>query len=175
MPGFFAAGMGTLGGMNLHPLISEFEFLIGTWKGPGKGHYPAIDSFRYNETLTFMAIPGKPFLRYEQKTAGAENQPMHTEAGFFRPIGDGRVEFTLAQPTGQTEVLAGRVESGEDGELAIVMDESTVVNSGTAKQVDATSRTWVLNADRTELITEFGMAAVGQPMQQHLVSELAKQ
>lgn len=72
-------------------------------------------------------------------------------------------------------MLAGRVESGEDGELAIVMDESTVVNSGTAKQVDATSRTWVLNADRTELITEFGMAAVGQPMQQHLVSELAKQ
>ena len=167
--------MGTLGGMNLHPLISEFEFLIGTWKGPGKGHYPTIDSFRYNETLTFMAIPGKPFLRYEQKTAGAENQPMHTEAGFFRPIGDGRVEFTLAQPTGQTEVLAGRVESGEDGELAIVMDESTVVNSGTAKQVDATSRTWVLDAGRTELVTEFGMAAVGQPMQQHLVSELLKQ
>lgn len=161
--------------MNLHPLIAEFEFLIGTWKGPGKGHYPTIDSFRYNETLTFGAVPGKPFLRYEQKTAGAENQPMHTEAGFFRPVGDGRVEFTLAQPTGQTEVLEGTVGTGDDGELSIVMDHSTVVNSGTAKQVDVTSRTWVLNADRTELVTEFGMAAVGQPMQQHLVSELKKQ
>lgn len=161
--------------MNLHPLIAEYEFLIGTWQGPGQGHYPTIDSFRYNEAVTFTAIPGKPFLRYEQKTAGAENTPMHTEAGFFRPIGDGRVEFILAQPTGHTEVLEGNAEVGEDGTLAVTMAHSTVVNSGTAKQVDATARTWVFDADRTGLVTEFGMAAVGQPMQQHLVSELRKQ
>ena len=72
-------------------------------------------------------------------------------------------------------MLEGRVEAGADGELSIVMDQSTVVNSGTAKQVDATARTWVLDVGRTELVTEFGMAAVGQPMQQHLVSELLKQ
>lgn len=50
-----------------------------------------------------------------------------------------------------------------------------MVNSTSAKQVDATSRTYVVDADRTALVTEFGMAAVGQPMQRHLVSELTKQ
>ena len=33
----------------------------------------------------------------------------------------------------------------------------------------------MLDVGRTELVTEFGMAAVGRPMQQHLVSELIKQ
>lgn len=161
--------------MNLHPLVTEFSFLIGTWQGAGRGDYPTIDAFRYRETLTFAFIPGKPFLRYEQKTMGAEDTPMHTECGFLRPIGDGRVEFTLAQPTGQTELLEGAVTDGDDGELVIELGTSTVVNSTSAKQVDATSRTYVVDADRTALVTEFGMAAVGQPMQRHLVSELTKQ
>ncbi|MFD5867565.1 FABP family protein [Corynebacterium sp. NPDC060344] len=164
--------------MNLHPLVAEFEFLIGTWKGPGRGHYPTIDSFRYTETLTFGAVPGKPFLRYEQKTAGAEGQPMHTECGFLRPLGDGRVELVLAQPTGQTELLEGMATPGHEGDpeaLTMTFDRSVVANSASAKQVDATARRWVLNAGRTEMATEFGMAAVGEPMQQHLVSELAKQ
>lgn len=161
--------------MSLHPLVTQYEFLIGTWKGAGKGRYPTIDSFRYNETLTFSAVPGKPFLRYEQKTAGAEGQPMHTECGFFRPVGDGAVELTMAQPTGQTELLHGTAAAGDDGELVITFDRGTVVNSDTAKQVDETARTWVVDASRTHLIVEFGMAAVGEPMQQHLASELAKQ
>ncbi|WIM72512.1 heme-binding beta-barrel domain-containing protein [Corynebacterium suedekumii] len=42
-----------------------------------RGDYPTIDAFTYTETITFTAIPGKPFFRYEQKTVSPE---AHTDA-----------------------------------------------------------------------------------------------
>ena len=160
--------------MNLHPAIADFEFLIGSWEGHGEGHYPTIRSFKYREVLVFTATPGKPFLHYIQKTFGLEDQPMHTECGYLRPQNGGRVEFTLAQPTGQTELLEGDVSEDADGTLIIDFDSSRVVNSSSAKQVDSTSRSYAFNADRTEMISEFNMSAVGQPLQQHLLSNLTK-
>ncbi|QGU04481.1 FABP family protein [Corynebacterium comes] len=158
--------------MELHPNLQPYAFLLGTWKGEGRGYYPTIDDFSYSETLTFAATPGKPFFRYEQKTMGAGG-PMHTEAGFFRPVGEGRLEFVIAQPMGQTELLAGQAR--EEGDTLIFeFDPSTVANSPTAKQVDATSRSYTFNADRTSVKHRFHMGAVGQPMQQHLESELVK-
>lgn len=160
--------------MNLHPLVQPLESLIGSWNGIGRGHFPTIDDFDYTETITFEAIPGKPFLRYEQKTASPSGSPMHTEVGFLRPVGEDRIEFVIAQPTGQTELLEGTAQEQEDGTLRLHFDKSQVVNSATAKTVDATTRTYVFNALRSSVTTEFGMAAVGQEMQSHLVSDLSR-
>lgn len=160
--------------MNLNPLVQPLETIIGEWNGLGRGHFPTISDFDYTETISFTAIPGKPFLRYEQKTASPGGAPMHTELGFLRPVGEGRVEFVLAQPTGQNELLEGTFEEKEDGTLQLTFDSSQVQNSATAKNVAATTRTYVFNALRTSVHTEFNMAAVGQPMQQHLVSDLSK-
>ena len=159
--------------MDLHPNLAPYEFLIGTWTGTGRGHYPTINSFAFHETLIFSTIPGKPFLRYEQKTMG-EKGPMHTELGFLRPVGFGKLEFILAQPTGQTELLEGTARD-EDYLLHFEFTTSTVVNSGSAKAVEQTARTYTFTADRAGLRTRFDMAAVGEPMQQHLESELTKQ
>lgn len=159
--------------MDLHPNLAPFSFLIGTWSGAGRGYYPTIAGFEYRETVAFSAIPGKPFLRYEQKTQGAHG-PMHTELGFFRPVGEGKLEFTLAQPTGQTELLEGAVTEF-DGELRFGFEQSTVVNSRTAKEVKCTARFYVLNKERTVLKTRFDMAAASQELQQHLESHLEKQ
>lgn len=158
----------------LHPAVAPWAFLIGTWKGSGRGHYPTIDAFEYRETLSFAATPGKPFLRYEQRTQSPAGVPMHTECGFFRPVAGGRVELVLAQPTGQTELLEGEAREGADGTLVVELGESQVANSGTAKQVDATQRRYVFDAARGRLDAWFGMAAVGQEMQEHLVSALEK-
>lgn len=158
----------------LHPAVAPWAFLIGTWQGSGRGHYPTIDAFEYREALTFAAIPGKPFLRYEQMTQSPVGAPMHTECGFFRPVDGGRVEFVVAQPTGQTELLEGVARESSDGELVVELTESQVANSGTAKQVDATQRRYAFDAARGRVEVEFGMAAVGQAMQQHLVSALEK-
>ncbi|GAB3690681.1 FABP family protein [Corynebacterium nasicanis] len=160
--------------MNLHPLVQPLESILGSWNGIGRGHYPTITDFDYTETITFDAIPGKPVLRYEQKTASPSGSPMHTELGFLRPVGEGRVEFIIAQPTGQTELLEGTVEEREDGTLHLRFAESRVLNSSTAKTVDSTTRTYVFNALRSSVHTEFHMSAVEQSMQEHLVSDLSK-
>ncbi len=159
--------------MEPHPNLQPYEFLIGTWTGSGRGYYPTIKDFAYQETLTFTTIPGKPFFRYEQKTMGP-NGPMHTELGFLRPLDDGKLEFILAQPTGQTELLKGSVREDEYF-LHFEFTSSTVVNSASAKLVDTTARTYTFSGDRAGLTTRFDMGAVGQPLQQHLESVLAKQ
>lgn len=156
--------------MDLHPNVQPYEFLLGTWAGEGTGNYPTINDFSYRETLSFTATPGKPFLRYEQTTQGRHG-PMHTEVGYLRPVGDNRLELVISQPTGQTELLEGK--SQQDG-LLFRFGTSVVVNSTTAKQVDATRRTYTFNAQRTEMTTTFDMAAVGQPMRPHLESRLGK-
>ena len=153
--------------MDVHPAIEPIAFLLGRWSGPGRGFYPTIKDFTYTETLTFATIPGKPFLTYHQATTSPEGRPMHTEVGFFRPVGDGAIEVVLALPTGQTELLEGTVSPGE-----ITLENSRVVNTSSAKHVDATRRSYRLAG--TTLHTEFGMAAVGQPMTGHLVSDLTR-
>ena len=157
--------------MELLDVAAPFEFLLGTWKGAGKGRYPTIKDFTFEETLTFEAQPGKPFFVYQQRTFNAQGAPMHTEVGFLRFIGGDKVEFTLAQQTGQTELLEGTANP-EHTEIAV---QSTLVgNTSTAKTVSRTARTYRFNAARNTMHTEFDMEAVGQAMANHLVSDLQK-
>ncbi len=160
----------------LHPHIAPVAFLIGSWTGEGRGFYPTISDFTYTETITFSATPGKPFLRYLQTTRGPDGAPMHQEAGYLRPDpAGGSAEFTIAQPTGQTELLEGALVLADDGTLILDLGPSSVRNASSAKQVDSTRRTYSVNADQDVVETRFDMAAVGQPMQQHLASTLRKQ
>ena len=160
--------------MSLHELVEPYEFLIGTWQGQGRGHYPTIEDFEYTETITFAAVPGKPFLRYEQKTANPDGSPMHTEVGYFRPRESGHIEFVLAQPMGQSELLEGTATANDDGSLTIVLGYSEIQNTTTAKLVEQTARHYVFNPERTEVHFEFDLAAVGEQLQNHLVADLRK-
>ena len=155
--------------MTLAPNLQPVVPLLGTWRGEGHGHYPTIRDFDYTEELSFTDI-GKPFLVYLQRTWATDGRPMHTETGYLRLPGEGRAELVLAQPTGQTELCQGTITSTADG---IVLElSSTVVNSASAKQVDATERRYEVAGDR--LSTRFAMAAVGQSMGNHLSSKLMK-
>lgn len=158
----------------MHELVAPYEFLIGTWEGHGSGHYPTIEGFNYSETLTFIVTPGKPFIRYEQKTASPAGDPMHTEVGYFRPREGGHVEFVIAQPTGQTELLEGTATVNDDDSLTLVLGYSEVRNTTSAKWVENTMRHYIFTPDRTAVHHEFHMAAVGLEMQEHLVSDLKK-
>lgn len=158
----------------MHELVAPYEFLIGTWQGKGRGHYPTMDDFQYTETVTFTAAPGKPFLRYEQQTTSSDGEPRHTEVGFFRPRDGGHIEFVLAHPMGQTELVEGTATPNDDGSLTLVLGYSEIRNTTTAKFVEHTMRHYVFNADRTAVHHELDMAAVGQQMQQHLISDLKK-
>ncbi|MDH3193147.1 MAG: FABP family protein [Acidimicrobiia bacterium] len=142
--------------------------LIGTWRGQGHGDYPTIEAFDYFEEVTFSTIPGKPFLVYIQKTKHAETgAPLHAEAGYVRSAGPGRIEMTIAQPTGIVEIHTGTVADG-----VYSFASETVATTPTAVDVTACIRT--LTVAGNELSYVFSMEAVGEPMTKHLVATLTR-
>lgn len=160
----------------LHPEVAHLSFLLGTWTGTGAGEYPTIESFTFTEETVFGHV-GKPFLTFVQRTRDADGAPLHTEAGYLRPVGtpdaDGaaRLEFVITMPSGIVESLEGTVNPtavGGDVELA----SATVLCTATAKQVDATRRHYEIDGDT--LRWRFAMAAMGQPMTHHLSGELTR-
>ncbi|GAA4904278.1 FABP family protein [Tessaracoccus lubricantis] len=155
--------------MDLHPALQPLATLVGTWEGAGHGEYPNIRPYGYIEELTFTNI-GKPFLVYRQRTWNSDNQLMHVETGYLRLPSPERVEFVLAQPTGQVELAEGHLEA-VDRAVRIYL-EGKILNTSTAKQVDATARRYTLIGD--ELATSFDMATGQYPIQRHLTSELTR-
>ena len=153
---------------SLHPALAPLEFLIGVWRGSGRGYYPTIEPFEYVEEATYTPGPGKPFIAYSQRTrrAGGEGEPLHSETGYIRPSGDGKAELVIAQPTGIVEVHTGVVRGSR------LEFRTTVVGlSGTAVEVSQARRE--LEVDRDTMRYRLQMAAVGQPLQVHLEAELA--
>ncbi|GAA4835451.1 FABP family protein [Garicola koreensis] len=155
--------------MSLHPSLQPAAQLLGTWRGAGRGEYPTIEDFEYVEELTFTDV-GKPFLGYSQRTWSPDGMPMHVETGYLRIPSESRMELILAQPTGQTELAEGELRVSSEGCSAEL--HSQVVNSASAKQVEATIRWLELTGDT--LTTRFSMAAVGISMAHHLESVLSR-
>ncbi|HSF85942.1 MAG TPA: FABP family protein [Acidimicrobiia bacterium] len=149
----------------LHPDIGPVAFLIGTWRGQGRGDYPTIDGFTYSEEVVFGTIPGKPFLTYVQRTKGADGGPMHTESGYVRPVGTDAAELVIAQPTGVTEIHTGPVAGS-----TVTFQAASVGLSPSAKEVTAVRR--ALRVEGDVLSYELDMAAVGQGLQFHLEATL---
>jgi hypothetical protein len=153
----------------LHEALGEIAFLIGTWRGEGKGRYPTIDPFAYGEEVTFAAPPRKPVLAYSQRTWHLEKGfGMHSETGYWRAVAPGRVEIIIAHPFGVAEIAEGGVENKTVDVLSTVLVKTT-----TAKEVEQTHRIFTLVGDDV-LRYEVRMAAVGQPLQEHLEAELRR-
>lgn len=152
-----------------HPDLHPLAFLIGIWRGRGRGSYPTIAPFEYFEEATYDPGPGKPFIAYRQRTrrAGGAGEPLHSETGYLRPAGHGRAELVVAQPTGIVEVHTGEVAVNR-----IDFRTSLVGLSGTAVEVSRARRQ--LEVEGATMRYRLRMAAVGQPMQVHLEAELVR-
>src|SRR6202046_517247 len=50
-----------------HPAIAPLSFLLGRWRGTGKGDYPTIKAFDFLQEVTFSHI-GKPYLIYTSRS-----------------------------------------------------------------------------------------------------------
>ena len=153
----------------LPPEAAGLAFLLGRWEGEGEGRYPTIAPFTYSEEVAFGHV-GRPFLTYVQRTIRHDvGLPAHGESGYLRPAsGDpARVELMVGHTFGLVELSEGTVE-GSRLELA----SSTVGRSGTAKQVTAIERT--IEVDGEVLRYWLRMAAVDQPLQDHLHAELRR-
>ena len=153
----------------MHPDVEPIGFLVGTWRGEGHGVYPTIASFDYSEEIRFTAVPGKPFLTYQQRTWALDDQrPLHAETGYWRPKPEGRLEVVLAHPTGIAEIEEGTI-AGD----TISLVATTIGRSGTAKEVTGLSRRFEFVGGDV-LRYEVHLAAVGQPLQGHLTAELKR-
>jgi hypothetical protein len=158
---------------SLHPDLEPVAMLLGTWSGRGRGEYPTIESFDYDETITFGHV-GKPFLVYGQRTRSvatppAAPAPLHAETGYWRFPAPGRVEVVLSHPSGITEVEEGSI--AHDGDRATIELATTHIGrTSTAKEVTALTRRLVIDGDTISY--EVDMAAVGQPLQFHLAATL---
>jgi hypothetical protein len=153
----------------MHPDVEPIAFLIGTWRGEGRGVYPTITSFAYGEEIKFAAIPGKPVLAYQQRTWALDDQrPLHAEAGYWRPKPDGRLEVVLAHPTGLAEIEEGTVADG-----TIELAATSISRASTAKEVEGLTRRFEL-VGTDVLRYEVQLAAARQPLQGHLTAELRR-
>jgi hypothetical protein len=151
----------------LNPALAPVAFLLGTWQGEGEGQYSTVKPFRYREEIRF-SHNGKAFLIYSQRTQAIDTgQPMHGETGYLRSVGDGRVEFVIAQPIGYAEISLGKV----DGERVDV-ECANLARTPTAKPVTSISRSFWLEGDTLRYELKMGMG--GAPLARHLVASFHK-
>jgi hypothetical protein len=158
-------------GAEPHPSIEPLLFLLGRWEGVGVGGYPTIDSFQFGQELTFYQN-GKPFIAHISRTWRMEEEgkigpPLNTETGYWRPQPDGKLEVTLAHPTGIVEIYLGEISG-----TTIEMVTDVVARTQTAKEVTGGRRIYGMAGP--DLGWAYDMAAMGQPLQSHVSAMLQR-
>lgn len=154
-----------------HPAIAPLAFLLGRWEGAGVGGYPTIDSFQFGQELIF-SHNGKPFISHVSRSwrmaeDGTIGPPLGTETGYWRPQPDGKLEVTLAHPTGIVEIYIGEISGTK-----IEMVTDVVARTATAKEVTGGRRIYGLAGP--DLGWAYDLAAMGQPLQSHLSAMLQR-
>ena len=153
--------------MEMHEALEPVAWLLGTWRGSGRGVYPTIADFTYEEELRFWHS-GKPVMAYSSRTWSPDDgRALHGEMGYWRPQPDGTLEIVIAHSFGLTEIMKG-LSDGHTVSLVSVSFEGTP----TAKMVDAEQRDITLHED--ELRYEMGMSFGGHVMQNHLAARLRR-
>ncbi|KAJ8309901.1 hypothetical protein KUTeg_011766, partial [Tegillarca granosa] len=98
----------------IHEKIKPMSWLLGKWHGTGKGYYPNIDDFTYEEEVEFSHF-GKPMLQYSAYSWNPEKKtPMHREVGFLRIKPDtNHVALMLAHNLGACDMEEGEFNGQE--------------------------------------------------------------
>ena len=159
--------------------LAHLSWMIGTWSGVGLGQYPTIEDFRFQQDLT-ISTDGRPFLQYASRSwiiddEGNRVRPSASETGYLRPRPDNEVEFLLVHPTGITEVWFGKVEVTGIVNATITGARVRLLTDGvmrtpSAKEVSGGERLYGLVEG--DLLWTYDMAAMGQPLTNHLSARL---
>jgi THAP4-like, heme-binding beta-barrel domain len=132
-------------GSTLHEDLEPLAFLLGTWRGEGRGEYATIESFDYREEVRFWHAD-KPVLGYSLRSWGTPSEAaMHSESGFWRPGAGGTLEVALAHPLGVAEIAEGTVS-----DTSIRLSSALVARTTTGAPVTAVERRYDLVEDVLE-------------------------
>ena len=83
---------------------------IGTWTGSGKGSYPTIEPFQYEETLQFSFDHDRAVVHYiQQGIVQNPGKSSHLESGIIKVLDNGSIQISNAQNSGRVEVLRGNI------------------------------------------------------------------
>jgi hypothetical protein len=159
--------------------LVPLSWLIGRWVGVGLGQYPTIEDFRFGQEVSFTT-DGRPFLAYASRSwllndDGEKVRPLATETGYWRPRPDGSLEVTMAHPTGYAELWLGTaevlgIENATITSARATMTTDVIAASPSAKPYTAGERLYGLV--NGELMWTYDMAAVEQPLTNHLSARL---
>ncbi|HWC14921.1 MAG TPA: FABP family protein [Actinomycetota bacterium] len=153
--------------MELHPALEGVKWLLGTWRGSGKGVYPTIAEFTYEEELRFWHA-GKPVMAYSSRTWSPDDgRALHAEMGYWRPQQDGSIEVVIAHSFGLAETMHGHQNAQR-----VHLESDSLQPTPTAKAVQAEERTLTLEGD--ELRYEMSMAFGDNALQNHLTAALRR-
>ena len=156
---------------NLHPDLMPLAWLVGTWRGKGRGEYPSVSSFQFAQEVSFNH-DGRAFLNYFSRSWVIDEndeiiKPAASEVGFWRVKENNVLEVLLAHNSGITEGWVGIVKGAK---IQLEMDQG--YSSPSAKIVTAGSRLYGLVEG--ELFTSYDMAAEGKTLHAHFWSSLSR-
>ena len=156
--------------------MRRLECLAGRWTGRGRGNYPTIEPFEYEETLRFDPDASYPLIHYEQRTRLIPTgEASHWESGFIRPLDDGSIELSNSQDSGRVEVLRGALAEPEDAADNLQLVLASVVLDHDPR-LQGTSRIFTVRGDNLRYAVMMATHTTPQPeLQQHLVAELKRQ
>ncbi len=156
----------------LHEDLYPLAWLVGTWRGKGRGEYPGITPFQFAHEVTFNH-DGRDFLNYYSRSWILDEKDeivsaSESEVGFWRTKPNNVLEVVLSHIRGISEGWVG-VHDGPKIQLA--MDQG--YSSPSSKIVTAGSRLYGLVEG--ELFFAYDMAAEGQTIQAHIWSTMERQ
>jgi len=107
----------------LHPELNPLAWMVGTWRGKGRGEYPTIPAFEYAQEVVFNH-DGRNFLNYFSRSwiidaEGEIVRPAASEVGFWRVKPNNVLEVVISHSTGITE---GWVGTFDGPKIQLVMD-----------------------------------------------------
>ena len=155
----------------LHPDLNPLAWLVGTWRGKGRGDYPGTEPFEFEQEVTF-SHDGRPFLTYFSRTwiideKGEILKTSASETGFWRVKPKNQLEVILAHSTGIAEGWVGIFDGPR---IQLVLDHG--YSAPSAKVVEEGQRLYGLVDG--QLFFSYDMAHGGKKLQAHVWSTLPR-
>ena len=170
--------------------VLPISWMLGAWRGHGKGGYPNVADFSFVQEVT-VTTDGRPFLIYESRSwelddDGRVGRPLAMETGFIRVVHaaddvDAKpstvhdVEMIISHPTGYAEVWSGTttttgIENARFTGAKMELRSHGVVSADSAKPYAGGERLYgLVNGN---FLWRFDMAAMGQEPAAHVAAQL---